>query len=467
MPTRTDYSDYFTITGLPETKAFSHSDSITLSDSFSKSVSTWREVVALTDLYTSPTDSFSKSVADWKFVRSVSDSFGLSDALSRSVETWRYIESHSDSISTSDSFSKSVYTFRSNYTHSDTLSNSDSITKSVDTWRHILAFEMTLSVSESLSRATDTWKHVFSLSDSVSSTDALDVDVETIIHIFSPNDNVTTSDSLSKTVQAWFNTFTPTDSFSITDGLTVATPIDSDQYFWDSGNLKDKSILTGYIDSGNFTSDVSRVSNASNLLDGNTSSICTFSGSNSEACIVFDMTAQIQFNFLALYGVGGSIKLYASNSQGSSYEYLWETSIGNNRWSVSIFGNKTYRYWALQMEGLSSDVKLHEILLGKSFVPEVRYGMGSSEGLTANLIREESYTGTEYISKRGDVELSFSRQYDNISSTLKNDFENIWLRHNDRKFLYYYNGHNYVQMDPVKTSEIAHNRYSTSISLST
>ena len=42
MPSLTDYSDYFTITGLPETKSFSHSDSITLSDSFSKSVSTWR-----------------------------------------------------------------------------------------------------------------------------------------------------------------------------------------------------------------------------------------------------------------------------------------------------------------------------------------------------------------------------------------------------------------------------------------
>ena len=108
---------------------------------------------------------------------------------------------------------------------------------------------------------------------------------------------------------------------------------------------------------------------------------------------------------------------------------------------------------------------MHEILIGKSFKPEVRYALGSSEHSMPQLISSESYTGTEYVNKKGEDEVIFNRNYENISAGLKSEFESIQEKHIDRKFLYYANGIKYVQMDPLVFTEVAHNRYNTQIIL--
>jgi hypothetical protein len=326
---------------------------------------------------------------------------------------------------------------------------------------------MGISLSESLNRAIITYRTAESNSDSIGTSESLALLVETWQYIFSPSDSVTVSESLSKAVQAWFYTATPSDSLAVSDSLSVQITIDNDTYFYDTGGLSSKSRLTGSISSGLFTSDTTRVSNSDNLVDSNTNSPCTFSGSNSEACIVFDMTAQTDVNYMALYGSGGTIYFYGSNSQGSGYSLIGTGTIGINKWAIAIFSSQNYRYYAIQMEGLSADATLGEVLFGLSFSPEIRYDLGSSTGTDSLLVSNESYNGTEYTNQIGDVVNLYDRQYGNISPTLKTDFENLWIKSNDKKFLYYFDGINYVSVSPIRMNEIAHNRYSTSVSLRT
>ena len=494
MPYTQDYSDYFTITGLPETITRSISQSLSVSESLGVSVSTWKTVISVavslsladsglsktvTDFRSNYTNSDSLTLTDsglsrstdtWRHIFSVSAGLGLTDSgLTKTTSTWRYVITPSDSLGLTDSgLSKAIDTWRHTPTTSDSLGLTDSgLSKAIETWLHIINYNMSLTVSESLSKATQVWRAVRTNSDSVSVSEGLDVGVETIIHIFSPSDSVTVSESLSKAVQAWFYTTTPSDSLAVSDSLSVQIGVDNDTYFYDTGGLSSKSRLTGSISSGSFTSDTTRVSNSDNLVDSNTNSPCTFSGSNSEACIVFDMTAQTEVNYMALYGSGGSIYFYGSNSQGSGYSLISTASIGVSGWNINRFFTANYRYYAIQMEGLSSDATLSEVLIGKTFSPEIRYDLGSSSSVQSLLESNESYNGTEYVNQIGDAVNLYERQYGNISPTLKTDFENLWIKSNDRKFLYYFDGINYVSVSPISMNEIAHNRYSTSVSLRT
>jgi len=471
MPFVDDLSPNFSIfVDVPETKSFTQGDSISVSESFSKSVSTWKFVLSVATSLSLIDSGLSRTVTDFRSNYTNSDSLTLTDSgLSRSTDTWRYIFSVSAGLGLTDSgLTRATVEWRKELTKSDSLGLTDSgLSKAIDTWRHIINYNMSLAVSDSLSRATPEWRKQLTKTDSVSVSDGLDVDVETIIHIFSPSDSVTVSESLSKAVQAWFHTITLSDSLAVSDSLSVQINIDNDTYFYDTGGLSSKSRLTGYISSGSFVSDTTRVSNSDNLVDSNTNSPCTFSGSNSEACIVFDMTAQTEVNYMALYGSGGSIYFYGSNSQGSGYSLIGTASIGVSEWNINRFFTANYRYYAIQMEGLSSNATLGEVLIGKTFLPEIKYDLGSSSSVQALLESNESYNGTEYVNQVGDAVNLYERQYGNISPTLKNDFENLWIKSNDKKFLYYFDGINYVSVSPISMSEIAHNRYSTSVSLRT
>jgi len=488
MPYVNDFSDAFEIS-LPLPTIRTASDSLAVSESLSRSVSTWKVVESHTDSVSTAESFSTPSVTTYRTTVSTSDSVSLSESLARSLDTWEYIISHSDSVATAESLAKSTYTYRNVETESDSVNTSESLAKStyayrttvsasdsigsseslgraVETWRHILSHSMGMSLSESLSRTIYTYRTSVSSSDSIGTSEGLALLVETWKYVESNSNSIVTAESLSRAVENWRQILTHSDNVSISDSFTAQIKIDGDTYFYDNIGLETKSRLHGYISNGNFTSDLGRISNSIGLVDGNINSPTTFS--NTTACVVFDLASSQSINFLALYlvsGSGQSIKLYGSNSQGSGYNLIATASVGDNQWIITEFNSISYRYFAIQLESISSTAEVNEILIGTSLKPEIRYSLNSKFHYSPNNILSESYTGNEYIFQKGNSSNKYDLKYSNISSSLKNKFQNLWEKSSHKKLLYYDNtAINYVMLNPISFDEIAYNRYSTFVS---
>ena len=449
MPTFTesDFSAYFTITSPPETFARSVSQSL------------------------SPSESLSVAVSLFRYERTIGDSLSSSDNLSRAVSTFRQVFTLTDSLSTSESLSKTVSTFRQETTLSDSFSNSESLSRAIDTWRHVFAYNMTLTPSESLSKAVRTYRHNNSFSDSISPSDSLSLNVTTFKFINSISQTLSVSESLNVATQLWFNTFTSSDTVSVSDGLTVQTTIANDTYFYDNYGMDSATKLVGYINSGNFTSDTDAVTNIIGLYDSATFLPATYKGaSHSKACVVFDFGSQVNVDFIAVFvqsALTNPLKLYGSNSQGSGYNLIANMFGSDNNWQVSDFTAVTYRYFAVQIENMSSDVKVGEFLIGKQFKPEVRFDIGASIQTNYHINKNESLKGSEYAYKTQDSSNKINRAYSNISETLKSNFEDLSKNGNNKKIIYNFNNFYYGLVEPMQFEEIAHNRYQTQLSILT
>ena len=460
-----DFSDYFTITSAPETFARTPSDSLSVSENLSVSVSLYVFERSHSQTLTLA-ESLSRSVDTWKFVSTLSDSFSLQESLSRSVDEWKFLRSLSDSFTVSDTFSTPVVTtYRTTNSASDSITNSESLNIAIDTWRHVVSYNMNLTPSESLSKSVRTYRPTSTLTDTLSPSDSLSLNVQLWFHIQNVSASLSLSDSISAVVTDWH--VTNGDTANVSDELTLQISVDNDTYFWDSVSLETSSQLYGYISGSNFTSDSSRVSNGSALIDGNTNSPTTFT--NSVACVVFDLGTQKQFNFLAVHlgSATENVKVYASNSQGTGYSEISDITTGSNVWTINEFALSNYRYVALQISNISSSASVNEIIVGKSFKPEVRYSLNAREKKNHYVNLSESYTGIEYAYRLKEGEFEIDRPYENMSETLKNDFENLWNLSSHKKFLYYFNRVNYVNMEQPTFDEIAYNRFQTNIRLST
>ena len=419
-----------------------------------------------------PTESLSITISIWGYVNSHSDTLSLTDSgLSRSVSDYVFARTLSDSFSNSESLSRSVITFLTTKTLSDSFSNTESLSRAVDTWKHVLSYNMTLTTSESLSKTTSTYRQDVTLQDSLTPSESLATSVDTWFHTISPSDTLTNAESLSVSISLWFHIHTLSDSITLSDGLTIQTSIADDTYFYDTYNMSDVDRLVGHISSGNFTSDTSRVSNINAMSDGAVNINTIYNGSsNSIGCVVFDFGSQVVVDFAAIHvksTLSQPVKIYGSNSQGSGYTVINTLFGSDGAWQISDTNEFTYRYYAVQIEGMSSDVEVGEVLIGKSFKPEIRFSLGANESYKAKNTINESFTGSEYAYQLMDLKNAFTRQYPNISATLKSEFDTLWDKSNNRKMLYYYDSTiHYVLSDEIKFTEIAHNRFSTSYQLS-
>ena len=473
MPYTQDYSDYFTITGLPETITRSISQSLSVSESLGVSVSTWKTVISVAVSLSLVDSGLSKTVTDFRSNYTNSDSLTLTDSgLSRSTDTWRHIFSVSAGLGLTDSgLTKTASTWRYGITPSDSLGLTDSgLSKAIATWRHIINYNMSLTISESLLKATAEWRKQLTKTDSISVSDGLDVDVETIIHIRDLSDSLSGAESLGLAIQLWYNQFTVSDSLSISDSLNVQLAIPKNTYFYDNIGLSDSTPVVGYVDNGAFTGSNGVVTNVSSLTDGETSSPATFSSSD-YAGVRFDLGSQKETNFICIHlqgGINDSIKLYGSNSQGSGYSLIISANSGNANWTVNEYNSVSYRYYALQLEDSVVNSKIDEIIIGKSFTPEVRHSIGSIDGLKNTAKINESFSGSEYSHKTADEEKTIVRSYNNISATLKTSLNDIWLKSNNKKLIYSYTTVDiiYANVEPISFNEIAFNRYSSTVTLS-
>lgn len=453
------------------TIARSVSQSFTPTESLSITISIWAYINSHSDTLSLTDSGLSRSVATYRFSSTLSDSLSTSESLSKAVDTWRYILSLSDSFSNTESLSRTVSTYRIDTSLSDSFSNSESLSKSVDTWRHVLSYSMSLTPSEALQKTVDTWRHANTFTDSSTVSDSLSLNVTNYLFIESFSDSVTPSESLSVSTQLWYHPFTNGDSVTVNDGLTVQITIDNDIYFYDNYGMDTATKLIGSITSGNFTSDTSTVSNADSLHDGATFIPCTYNGaSNAKACVVFDFGAQVSVNFIAVFvesTLSNPLRLYASNSQGSGYQEISNMVGSSGVWQITEFTAVTYRYFAVQIESMSADVKIGEFIIGKYFQPEVHYDLGNSIIANDNVKINESLSGTEYVHRTQDASYQIKRTYASMSPTLKSNFEDLSNKSNAKKIIYNFNEFYYGFLEPISFREVAHNRYEAEISMLT
>tara|TARA_R100000808_G_C2154903_1_gene166381 strand:- start:1087 stop:2079 length:993 start_codon:yes stop_codon:yes gene_type:complete len=330
---------------------------------------------------------------------------------------------------------------------------------------------MGLSISDSLTRATEIWREAHTPSDSISFSETFSTNVERWKYYLTPSDTVESSDALTRAVDDWKIIKSNSETLTVGDNFSISIGISDDIYFYDNIGLKDSTILRGTITGGNFTSNTSAVLNPSALIDGNASLSATFKNTASnKSCVVFDLGSQKTISFIAVHlnvSLSGNLEFYGSNSQGSGW-----TSIGSGfdstlGWTLIRF-DANYRYYGVQCESLSADSKIGEVLIGDEFIPEIRYDVGSSYDSVFDNKQSESLNGAEYIYKTKDETKRIIRNYSNISSSLKAEFETLSKNANTYKMIYTFdNVYNYGLVEPMEFQEISHNRYQTKVTIQT
>lgn len=140
-------------------------------------------------------------------------------------------------------------------------------------------------------------------------------------------------------------------------------------------------------------------------------------------------------------------------------------------WNVTTFTETTKRYWFIR--ALGGIANLTEILYGKKLDfdvnPDMNMATSERHGVTLNT----SYGGVDYATKRHDSRSQWTLNFSNISSSFKTDLESMRdsLVGPFQPFLYYNDegsgSYNWVRMtdDSLSFTEVAHQRYSTSISM--
>ena len=443
-----DFSAYFTITSAPETFAR------TISQSFT------------------PTESLSVSVSLFRYERTLGDTLATTDSgLSRSISTFRIVNTESDSLSLSDSLSRATSTFRFESTLSDAFTPSESLNRAIETWRNVVSYNMTLTNSESLSKSVRTWRNINTISDSSTISESLSTNVTTFKHINSINKTLNLAESLNVGTSLWYNPFTNSDSMPTNDGLTIQLTIANDTYFYDKYGMDTSNKLIGYIESGNFTSDTNRLTNVESLYDGATYVPTTYNGATySKACVVFDFGSQVEVDFIGTFvqsTLTNPLKLYGSNSQGSGYQLVANMFGSSSAWQISDFTAVNYRYYAVQIESMTSNVNVGEFLIGKQFKPEIRFDANASITANENVVLNESFKGNEYAYRTQEKNNQINRSYSSISETLKSQFEDLSNKSSAKKIIYNFDNFYYGFVEPMSFNEVSHNRYQTQISIIT
>lgn len=247
-------------------------------------------------------------------------------------------------------------------------------------------------------------------------------------------------------------------------------------FIYDNIDFLNATVEDGTISGTNFSaSEV--LTNEENINDQNITSTVTSIGSGDS--FRFALPSADDATCCALYYTGGNtttFQLYGSNSATSSLVDLGNIS-GNvgasgSGWKATSFSNGTnYSYYFL--DALFAHSNLAECVLGKKLDFEVEPDIGKAEGREYKVDIAESYSGLQYATQRTSGIRTWQFTWGNISSTFMTNLENM---RNDldgpfKKFIYSEDGTTgpfyWVRMseDSLMKTEVAHNRFSTSIKL--
>ena len=200
------------------------------------------------------------------------------------------------------------------------------------------------------------------------------------------------------------------------------------------------------------------------------------SGFGSDDVLRFDLGASYACDVIAIYMSASDtsdMELYygsSSTDMGTSATMPITTTppmtdTFSTGWNVRTFTEATKQYWFVRASG---DIAPSEIIIGKKYDFDVNFDLNNTESDISGSDVITSYGGNEFSNKRHSQKATWSWSWSNISSAMKTSLDTMKtaVEINRLKFVYYdETNYHYVRMSGLDFTEVAFQRYSTSMSL--
>jgi hypothetical protein len=195
-------------------------------------------------------------------------------------------------------------------------------------------------------------------------------------------------------------------------------------------------------------------------------------GSND--AIKIDLGSAIAIDALAIYFTAAetsNASLYGSanadtSSPGSTTAIIANFDAG---WTVAATSDVSLRYWALHSTS-GTLVNLTEFFIGRKYDFDFEFDLQNTISKKSGSTITTTYSGSEFSTKKHDPITTWSWKWSFITAAMKTSLEA--LRDNteqDRFKFVYYDGTDYhwvrMSADSLQFTEVAHNIYSTTMSL--
>ena len=190
----------------------------------------------------------------------------------------------------------------------------------------------------------------------------------------------------------------------------------------------------------------------------------------------FDLGSAVAIDFIALYFSSSetdNLTLYSNSSSdfsGSLSTSEAMTSTFSKGWTVVTFSSDTKQYWLLRATS-GAIANLTEVIIGKKYDFDINFDLNNTESDISGSDIITSYGGNEFSNKRHGQKATWNWAWGNISSTMKTSLDTFKTAVEiDRlKFIYSESGtsgpFHWVRMSGLDFTEVAYQRYSTSIKL--
>ncbi|HIG58171.1 MAG TPA: hypothetical protein EYF95_08140 [Flavobacteriales bacterium] len=221
-------------------------DSIPISDAYTKTESTWRTYVykTLSDNI-SLNDIWTKTDSTWReyFYRTLSDSISVADSWVKTSRLWLTIRTISDSISMVDTSTLSQRKWIKFATSLDDLTLGDTWTKTQRKWIKFVVSNDSLGLADVWTKTQRRWIKIRSFLESISVSDIIAKTERVWIHFHTVNETITLIDISTETEGVSMS-----DNIGISDSWTVSKAFPSIGYLLDGGGESLKSKWnTGWI----------------------------------------------------------------------------------------------------------------------------------------------------------------------------------------------------------------------------
>jgi hypothetical protein len=237
-------------------------------------------------------------------------------------------------------------------------------------------------------------------------------------------------------------------------------------FIYDSISLINSSVQAGTMSGSTFTPNSGAVTDALRMNDQNIGSDVTSFDYND--AVRFDVGSSKAADVLAIYQSAEDnedYKFYGSDSPTAAGTEISDTSTGSAGWNYITFSD-TKRYWFISAQANINYIS--EIIIGKKLDFEVSEDVNIEHGVQHGVDLQKSYGGIEYAIKRHSSKKTWKLNWSNISNTFKTDLESMrdTLSGNYQPFVYYDgSSYHWVRMKGLKFSQVAYNRWSTSVTL--
>jgi hypothetical protein len=165
--------------------------------------------------------------------------------------------------------------------------------------------------------------------------------------------------------------------------------------------------------------------------------------------------------------LSNTFKIYGASSAAGAYTQIATSSSLEVGWNIVTFSTANYQYYVIQFEGsastgsINSNVKVTEVIIGLKLDINLRYTSDTRSIQPLNIITE-SYTGKEYSTRTNPPKSISEFNWESIPASLKTSLESV--RDKDT-ILIYDTDYHFGLLSGLDINEVAHNRYSTSLSV--